>query len=428
MRVLVVGATGLIGTAIATRLVKLGHSVVGASRGPPRGGLLRMEHFSIDVSRAVDPSDWQPHLQGINAVVNCAGVFQDSPRDSTEGVHARGAAALFAACARSAVRRVIHISAAGIDRAAPTRFSRSKLEGDRALMALDLDWVILRPSVVIGRGAYGGSALIRGLAALSIRPVLNDTGELQVVQLDDLVETVVFFLAPDAPAREVIELVGLRRWAFDDIVALFRRWLGYRAAHVFHVPRFAASALFRLGDFAGVLGWRPPLRSTARREIVRGAVGDPRPWKELTGIKPQDIESALAAELPSVQERWFARLYLLKALVFAVLSLFWLGTGLIALGPGFQIGKELMQDGGAGELAGPSVIAGALADVAIGIGIALRPFARVALYAALAVSLVYAVAGTVLVPRLWADPLGPMLKILPIVVLNLVALAILDDR
>jgi hypothetical protein len=34
----------------------------------------------------------------------------------------------------------------------------------------------------------------------------------------------------------------------------------------------------------------------------------------------------------------------------------------------------------------------------------------------------------VLVPRLWADPLGPMLKILPIVVLNLVALAILDDR
>src|SRR5690349_18685291 len=141
MRVLVVGATGLIGTAIATRLVKLGHSVVGASRGAPRGGLLRMEHFSIDVSRAVDPSDWQPHLQGINAVVNCAGVFQDSPRDS------RGAAALFAACARSAVRRVIHISAAGIDRAAPTRFSRSKLEGDRALMALDLDWVILRPSV-----------------------------------------------------------------------------------------------------------------------------------------------------------------------------------------------------------------------------------------------------------------------------------------
>jgi hypothetical protein len=30
----------------------------------------------------------------------------------------------------------------------------------------------------------------------------------------------------------------------------------------------------------------------------------------------------------------------------------------------------------------------------------------------------------ILVPRLWSDPLGPMLKIWPVIVLNLVALAI----
>jgi hypothetical protein len=33
-----------------------------------------------------------------------------------------------------------------------------------------------------------------------------------------------------------------------------------------------------------------------------------------------------------------------------------------------------------------------------------------------------------LVPRLWIDPLGPMLKIWPIIVLHLTALAILEDR
>ena len=87
-----------------------------------------------------------------------------------------------------------------------------------------------------------------------------------------------------------------------------------------------------------------------------------------------------------------------------------------------------MQEGGAADLAVPGVIAGALADIAIGIGVAIRPLARTALYGALAISLFYAVTGTVLVPRLWADPLGPMLKILPIIALNLVALAILDDR
>jgi len=140
------------------------------------------------------------------------------------------------------------------------------------------------------------------------------------------------------------------------------------------------------------------------------------------------VESALAAEPASVQERWFARLYLLKAAIFPTLSLFWIGTGVIALGPGLQIGKELMQEGGAAEMALPGVVAGALADIAIGIGIAIRPLARTALYAAVALSLFYAVTGTLLVPRLWADPLGPMLKIFPIIALTLVALAILDDR
>ena len=64
-------------------------------------------------------------------------------------------------------------------------------------------------------------------------------------------------------------------------------------------------------------------------------------------------------------------------------------------------------------------------------GIALAWFrrsARFALYAALAISLFYVIAGTIILPRLWIDPLGPMVKIFPIMVLTLVALAILKDR
>src|SRR5690606_8368512 len=95
---------------------------------------------------------------------------------------------------------------------------------------------------------------------------------------------------------------------------------------------------------------------------------------------------------------------------------------------GYGIGVDLMLEGGAGPLAGPSVVAGALADILIGVTIAIRRTSRMGLYAALAITVFYVVAGTVLVPRLWADPLGPMLKIWPIITFNLVALAILEDR
>ena len=68
------------------------------------------------------------------------------------------------------------------------------------------------------------------------------------------------------------------------------------------------------------------------------------------------------------------------------------------------------------------------ADILIGLAILYRPTSRAGLYAALLISLAYAGIGTVLLPRLWSDPLGPMLKIGPIMVLIAVALAIREDR
>ena len=136
----------------------------------------------------------------------------------------------------------------------------------------------------------------------------------------------------------------------------------------------------------------------------------------------------MAARPASVQERWFARMYFIKPLVIAILSLFWLVTGLIALGPGYRAGVGFMQEGGAGTLSGAAVIAGALADIVVGVGIAMRRTARPALCAAIAVSIFYIIAGMMMAPWLWLDPLGPFLKVGPIVVLTLVALAILEDR
>ena len=113
-------------------------------------------------------------------------------------------------------------------------------------------------------------------------------------------------------------------------------------------------------------------------------------------------EHALAREPASVQERWFARLYLLKPLVFGVFGLFWLATGLISFGPGWDIGMGLMREGGVREpFASLSIIAGASADVLIGAAILYRPTSRYGLYAALFISVTYLIIGSILVPRLW---------------------------
>jgi uncharacterized protein YbjT (DUF2867 family) len=425
MKIAIIGGTGLIGSAVASHLSSHGHSVVPMSRkaaSPSTHGV------SVDISKATSPAYWLPHLDGIEAVVNCAGVLQDGPADSTSMVHHQGIASLFAACEQLQIRRVIHFSAIGVDRETPSAFSRSKLAGDQVLMERDLDWVILRPSVVIGRSAFGASALMRGLAALPLLPIMPNTGQLQVVLLEDVVRTVDYFLKPGAPSCEIVELVGPDRLSFPEVIARFREWYLWQPAREIHLPPFLTTAAYKLGDMISLLGWRPPVRSTAQLEVARGAVGNIEHMKRLD-LRPKSLSDFFEGEPASVQERWFARIYLLKPLAFAVLSLFWVATAIVSLGPGWGYGIGLMNEGGVeGTVAAVTVIAGALADLAIGLAIAYRPTSRYGLYAAIIISFAYAIMGTILVPRLWADPLGPMLKIWPIIVMHFAALAILEDR
>ncbi|MFO1090855.1 MAG: SDR family oxidoreductase [Hyphomicrobiales bacterium] len=421
----IVGVTGLIGSAVAARLVAEGQRIIGYARNLDRRPLVPgVRGVEVDLRNP----EFQLDLQGIDVLVNCAGVLEGGGTDSL-AVNDRAAGRLFEQAARAGVKRVIHFSAIGADRETPSGFSQSKKRSEQLLEASPLDWVILRPSVVVGRAAYGGSALFRGLAALPFLARFPGAGKLQIVTLDDVVETVVRLIRPGAPARVALDVAGPEPLSLEAVVATFRSWLGWRPQRHVQIPGWLLSLGYRLGDIAARLGWRTPMRTSARREMRRGAVGDNTGWRQATGIEPTSLASFLASEPASLQERRYAVLYFLKPLIFVVFSLFWLGTGSIALGPGWENGMSVMLEGGLPPwLAALGIIAGALADIVIGIGIAVRRTSPLALKAAIGLSFVYVILGTILVPRLWADPLGPMLKIWPVIALNLVALAIVDDR
>ncbi|MNE64505.1 hypothetical protein D3C80_1599220 [compost metagenome] len=66
--------------------------------------------------------------------------------------------------------------------------------------------------------------------------------------------------------------------------------------------------------------------------------------------------------------------------------------------------------------------------MALGLAVLVRPFARRTMLGMLIVTAAYLAGGTVLEPGLWFDPLGPLVKVLPSILLTLVALATLDER
>jgi hypothetical protein len=100
-------------------------------------------------------------------------------------------------------------------------------------------------------------------------------------------------LKEDAPKKLALELAGPQRLSLTEIVKSYRRWFGFTDAPEVRIPRWLAAIAFRLGDAISWLGWRPPVRTTAQRELSRGAVGDPSAWTRITGISPRALDEAL---------------------------------------------------------------------------------------------------------------------------------------
>ncbi|HWF96641.1 MAG TPA: SDR family oxidoreductase [Xanthobacteraceae bacterium] len=432
MRVLITGAYGLIGAACLARLRLDGHDLIGAGRSieEARRRVPFVRWIAADFRELTTPASWHELLSGIDAVVNCVGALQDGARDDLRRVHVDAPIALFTTCERQGVRRVVHISAIGAEPAGPTGFARTKGAAESDLKRRDLDWIILRPGLVLASGVYGGTAMLRGAAGFpGISPVVAAASPVQIVAIEDVTETVAWAVRPGAPARLSLDLAHPQVLTIAGIVAGYRGWLGLKAQPTVALPHWCAVATARLADALSWLGWRSPLRSTALAQLGTGIVGDPARWMEATAIAPKSFEDILDRHPASVQDRWFARLYLLKPIAIAVLALFWIATGIIALGPGWSEAVAVMRGAGAGAgLAGIAVAAGATLDIALGLGVLVRRASRAALSGMLAVSLAYAAAAAVVAPQLFLDPLGPILKVFPIMLTNLFALAILDER
>jgi uncharacterized protein YbjT (DUF2867 family) len=324
MRILLLGASGFIGRELFAALEARGHVVVPAVRrlraAPP---FAHAPAVQVDLARDLDPAAWTPRLHGIDAVVNCAGILQDRGSQSSEAIHHRGPLALYRACETAGVRRVVLISAISADPGAGTRYAATKLSGEQALRASRLEWVVLRPSLVHARGAYGGTAFFRGLAALPFFiPVPAGEGHVfQPIHVDDLARVVAKALESDELAGRTLDPVGPDAVTLREILVDYRRWLGLAAVPQFVVPRMLVVALSRLGDLVG-----GPLNSTALAQLDHGNAGDYAAFERDAGFSCLGWRAALARHPAHLQDRRHARLYFVPLLTGLVLLLLLVAT------------------------------------------------------------------------------------------------------
>lgn len=435
-KILLLGASGLIGRFVTDDLRTKDFHVVGIARhfSPSQ----KATAFDLEMPlMAMTAAELARLIQahGIDIVVNCLGVLQDGPGSDTRDVHRDFVARLLQAIGDSGrAIRLVHISIPGAVNEDRTAFSTTKREAERLIAASGIAYAILRPGFVVAPAAYGGSAMLRSLAALPADlPAAEAATRFQPVAVEDIADTIAWLAERDIgdPSANKVtwDLMQPQPITLGRVIDQFRWSFGTSDWLRLAPPAFLIDLGARLGDLAAWLGWMPPMRSNAIAELRRGVVGDPSGWMATTGIVPKTIAQIVGQRPATIQDKWFARLFLIKALVIASLALFWMASGFIALVVSFPATKAILDSHGfPPSLVAPFAAISSLMDMSVGVLTAFRRTCAAGLIAGMIISLGYMAGTAVMMPDLWIEPLGALVKTGPAIVLMLVALLTLDNR
>lgn len=270
--IVLVGATGRLGKAVATRLLQEGIPFIAACRTLAKAQWLEergVEVRALDLESDVGPAET---MIGASKVISCIHGLLGKSRHSIERVDGRGHAALIDAAAEAGVDRFVYISALGASADHPSEFWRAKARTEQHLKASGLNYVILRPSAFMDLYAHDliGAAVMRGKTVFLLG---SGTTPRNMIAVEDVAEAAVVALSRDDLAGQTIEIGGWENPTEKEIAGLYANEAG-KPLKLRTVPPLVLKALAALiSPFHAGVGHllRLPLQLADRQDLLLDA-------------------------------------------------------------------------------------------------------------------------------------------------------------
>jgi uncharacterized protein YbjT (DUF2867 family) len=280
-RVLVAGANGQLGTVIVRKLAATGVLVRATGRNSQKLKTLEapgVETVPVDLMNLAALTE---ACRGVTQIVSTANNNLGTGANSPTKIDLTAHQNLCAAARNTGVRRILYVSAHGIDQDSPVDIFRIKWYIEDAIRRSGVPYVILRPTAFMD--VWVDLMIADPIRKKGVATIFGPgTAQANYIAVDDVAEFVLKIVAREDVVNEVIEIGGPSTMSMNDLTTLVEKQLGLGGRRR-HIPVFAmkllppavrvfnevAARLMTLGYFATLERSFPGWKKAADRFGVR---------------------------------------------------------------------------------------------------------------------------------------------------------------
>ena len=222
-RLVILGGTGFVGSALVPRLAADGHHILLLSRNRAQnralGVLPTVDVRSADVH---DPAALRNALEGADAVINLIGILNAHGEQTFQHVHVALVSKLIEACRATGITRLHQMSALKAGQGL-SHYLKSRGEMEALLRQSGLDWTLYQPSVMFGAGDGLVTRFASLLRNLPVLPLARAPSRMAPTWVGDVAEAIARCVnTPAISHQRSFELYGPEVLTLGEIVRKIR--------------------------------------------------------------------------------------------------------------------------------------------------------------------------------------------------------------
>ena len=299
--VTVFGGSGFIGSQAVRQLAKAGWRIRVAVRQPNLAYEMRLhgDVGQIDIVQANvrNEASVRRAMEGATASLNLVSILYEQGRQGFQSLNVMGARNVAAAAKAEGVARVVQMSALGADASSPSKYARTKAEGEAAVREIHPAAVVVRPSIVFGPEDDFFNKFAQ-MAVLS--PVLPLVGggatRFQPVFVGDVARALMLAVTSAEAAGQTYELGGPAVFTFRELMELMLKEIDRRRL-LLPIPFAVAGVLGSLAELGAGLIAPPITADQAKLLRADNVVSGQCPGLADLGIAPTTLEAVLPTYL-----------------------------------------------------------------------------------------------------------------------------------